>query len=54
MLEEQENFSYELSQIIKNFYENKNKLEIISTHAQAMAKPRAAAIIVETVLKECQ
>jgi len=54
MLEEDENFSYELSQIIRNFYENKRELKTLSLNAKAMAKPDAAALIVTTVLKECQ
>lgn len=54
MLEEGENFSYELSKIIKNFYENKSELENLSINAKAMATPHAAALIVQTVLKECQ
>ena len=54
MLEEGENFAYELSQIIRNFYENKSELETLSLHAKAMATPHAAALIVKTVLKECQ
>ena len=55
MLEESENFTYELAQIvIRNFYENKSKLESLSVHAKELAKPDAAALIVTTVLKECR
>jgi len=54
MLEEGENFAYELGQIIKNFYEHRDELKSLGLHVKALATPDAAALIATTVLKECR
>jgi UDP-N-acetylglucosamine--N-acetylmuramyl-(pentapeptide) pyrophosphoryl-undecaprenol N-acetylglucosamine transferase len=54
MLDESENFAYELAQILKNFYNNKKALETLSIQAKTLGNAHASKIIINTVLEECR